>query len=306
MTRLIVRMGLWLVVCSTVVTGCIVLSQRRAFGNIGTIVFTMGGDDYTIYSIKPNGDLGEAFKTYSFPVTFESQFIAAIDCSADGRYFVFYDQYLYRVDAETERLTQMSARPLPVASRSAVSPDGSTIALALVYDEAEVLLITPSDDTAEKLTPNAMHEYAVTWSPDGSKLAFAASEAVEPPIWFAIEIMDVATGEMTIIYETRAIIANLSWSPDGERIVFSMPDGGYWQIFTIAPDGTQLRRLTEGRRDNIQPRWSPDGSLISYSSRSASSTHQLYVIDRDGGIPYLVYGRLRGADVYNQCWLRAE
>ena len=60
------------------------------------------------------------------------------------------------------------------------------------------------------------------------------------------------------------------WSPDGERIAFRSirvdePDATYVvDIYTIAPDGTGLTRVTDGDRTTANPSWSPDGSRLAY------------------------------------------
>ncbi len=62
-----------------------------------------------------------------------------------------------------------------------------------------------------------------------------------------------------------------AWSPDGSEIVFSSTRccatdsslGGY-QLYTIRPDGSGLRRLTEDTASDLYPAWSPDGTHIAY------------------------------------------
>lgn len=53
------------------------------------------------------------------------------------------------------------------------------------------------------------------------------------------------------------------WSPDGERIAFYSDRMESYEIFTIRPDGSDLRQLTDtpGKFMN-DPAWSPDGTQI--------------------------------------------
>jgi serine/threonine protein kinase len=48
------------------------------------------------------------------------------------------------------------------------------------------------------------------------------------------------------------------WSPDGKRIAFFSDRDGSAGSWTIKPDGTDLKRVTDG----VLPIWSPDGSRI--------------------------------------------
>ena len=65
-------------------------------------------------------------------------------------------------------------------------------------------------------------------------------------------------------------------SPDGERIVFTNHGNGLW---VMKPDGDKPHPITF--RDDIDPTWSPDGSMIAFAS-SRSGGRQLYVVDADG------------------------
>lgn len=76
-----------------------------------------------------------------------------------------------------------------------------------------------------------------------------------------------------------------SWSPDGERIAFQFCQA----IFRARIDGTEIRRLTDGRWECYLPAWSPDGNWIAYDSGGA-----IWMILADGGLNYRV-GEAYGA-----------
>lgn len=60
--------------------------------------------------------------------------------------------------------------------------------------------------------------------------------------------------------------ARVSWSPDGSRVaVCAYQDGGF-HLWTMAPDGGGLHRLTSGPWDDRGVSWSPDGTRIAFSS----------------------------------------
>jgi TolB protein len=75
--------------------------------------------------------------------------------------------------------------------------------------------------------------------------------------------------------------------PNG-RIVFG--DFTTGQLYSINPDGTALRQLTQVAAPAIaaQPDWSPDGHQITFWS-DLGGEPRLYVIDRDGGHQRLVF-----------------
>jgi TolB protein len=88
-----------------------------------------------------------------------------------------------------------------------------------------------------------------------------------------------------------------AWSPDGTRIAFvrdtyTKPE--QFAIFTIAPDGSDLRRVTPGGMDVHDPAWSPDGTWIAFQSPPepvAQGEQNIYKIHPDGtGLTQLTRG----------------
>ncbi|MFH5831881.1 amidohydrolase family protein [Halalkalibaculum sp. DA3122] len=70
---------------------------------------------------------------------------------------------------------------------------------------------------------------------------------------------------------------NLDVSPDGDHIVFDL----LGDIFIMPVEGGEARILREGPAYEIQPRFSPDGSQISFTS-DAGGGDNIWVMDRDG------------------------
>jgi TolB protein len=66
-----------------------------------------------------------------------------------------------------------------------------------------------------------------------------------------------------------------------DRIVFSGSNNGHFDVYAINPDGTGLRQLTDGQRNNEDPCWSPDGRYIVFSSDRDGGYH-LYIMNEYG------------------------
>lgn len=69
-----------------------------------------------------------------------------------------------------------------------------------------------------------------------------------------------------------------------ERIVFSSSRLGNFDIYSMHPDGSDRKRLTQFSGNDIWPKWSPDGRKIVYCSKRFGR-HQIYLMNRDGSRP---------------------
>jgi TolB protein len=75
------------------------------------------------------------------------------------------------------------------------------------------------------------------------------------------------------------------------RIAFSVQEGRNKELYVMDWDGEGLLQLTRDRSLALSPAWSPEGSLILFTSYRAGGGPQICVISSTGGKPFLVSGR---------------
>jgi len=127
-------------------------------------------------------------------------------------------------------------------------------------------------------------------SPDGTSLAFKGVANGR----FDLFRVDLATLAVTRITNDTNIEGPAAWSPDGDLLVFERslngfgPPGGppnNFDIYTAAPDGTGLTRLTTVAAAEYGPTWSPDGAQIAFVRPDGSFREDVWIMDRDGSDP---------------------
>ena len=74
-----------------------------------------------------------------------------------------------------------------------------------------------------------------------------------------------------------------TWSPDGQKILFSSDRDGALNIYVMNQDGTNVVRLTTtaAPAQDRFPTWSPDGSKILFESNRSGGS-EIYIMNADG------------------------
>jgi TolB protein len=134
-------------------------------------------------------------------------------------------------------------------------------------------------------------------SPDGKLVAYATMQNLS---WQIRMINTETRRRMPFVNPAASTIATPSFSPDGQRLWFSLANNDYAQIVHTAIDGGGLQRVTSGRSINVSPRVNPrTGAEVLYIS-GRNGPPQLYKMNLDGsGVELLTDGT---GEVANPSW----
>jgi Tol biopolymer transport system component len=169
-----------------------------------------------------------------------------------------FERGVYVISIETQEITQVYAGAVHVAGWS---PDGTEIVVGT--DLSQQVLILGPDRTPRWAVDLGEYPVEIAWSPDGSRIAVGTSSDNTQYTSTALYIVSVETGETNrLLDETET--SRLSWSSDGNRLLFDtidglreggdLPSATLW-IYDV-PSG-ELEQLTDGEAYAGMGTWAP-------------------------------------------------
>ena len=148
------------------------------------------------------------------------------------------------------------------------SPDGQWIAFGYggylqsrKTQGAKIMMVKRDGTNAQDLTDGLPNSGFPSWSPDGKKIVYR--------VWggddWGLRILNVENRSVKVLtteYDNLPF-----WSPDGKLISFTRKhDNNNFDIYTIKPDGSDLRQLTTSPANDAHAFWTDDSKYLMWSS----------------------------------------
>jgi Tol biopolymer transport system component len=177
------------------------------------------------------------------------------------------------------------------------SPDGSRILYAQFVNEHGTLFsVKPDGSDPIQLSPQTLSvidlgffdRVGADWSPDSSRVAFAAFDESSRSAAVALFIVNADGTGLRQIAGSGVGALSAQWSPNGDLIAFtscaSARNCGTPQAWVVHPDGTGLRQVTHpaNRAVFLTPVWSPDSSKLLVNRLDRNEQASLWTVNTDG------------------------
>ena len=102
------------------------------------------------------------------------------------------------------------------------------------------------------------------WDATGRRFAMAALRGGKP-VLVIVDVNEEAS-RTEVPLEELGEVYNPSWSPDGDRLVFSALKGGLSDLFLYSVSTGKVDQLTADAYADLHPAWSPDGHTIALAT----------------------------------------
>ncbi len=221
-------------------------------------------------------------------LTFHTAAIASAAWSPDGSTIA----YTTEVDPENPTALKAGKEDAPrvrVVRRLDYKQDNRGF---LNNTRQQIWLVDVADATRRQLTSAPIDHIGPSWSPDGTKLAVKIPN--RNGMRAQLGLIDVASGETTLVGPFDGNVGCWSWSPDGSRLLIAGDETQTWQLDLFLYDigEASLTRLTDDlafQPDAGFPTVSPPSQPVWIDAQTAIVHGQhrgasgLYQVDVDTG-----------------------
>ncbi|MBI1296578.1 hypothetical protein GC175_16610 [bacterium] len=208
----------------------------------------------------------------------------------------YTDVGLWLVDVDDgSHITLLADFPSPKFQGGAVSADGQKVVYSFGGEfttPAELWMTDTKGSDHRPLSSFGGSFYAITWSPDGEKIAFVGD---------GLMIINADGSNPRTISERFGGERGFMpvWSPDSKTIAFttgSTPEDiakeelnkayrdpfAYSVIYLVDVEtGEERPLLSDGSTGHIDPAWSPDGTQIAFASMRSGNS-EIWLVNADG------------------------
>jgi TolB protein len=95
-------------------------------------------------------------------------------------------------------------------------------------------------------------------------------------------LLNIETGQREVVGNFPGMTFSPRFSPDGQRVIMSLQQGGNSNIFVMDLRSKSTTRLTDAAAIDTAPSYSPDGARICFESDRGGKP-QIYVMPAGGG-----------------------
>ncbi|MGH9714882.1 MAG: DNA-binding protein [Candidatus Acidiferrales bacterium] len=247
------------------------------------IYFVQGSlpDHLDIWRIPSTGGTPERITSHNgrvtYPVLLNRRTLMYLASDPDGS-----GPWLYSMDVE-RHIPHRLSYGLDRYTSLAASADGRRLVLTLARPKKTLWRLRITDSSAKVPVPARISLTTATGSSPRlgpNYLLYVSATDASESIW------KLANETGTELWSGRGaqLLGGPAISPDGQRIAFSVRQGGQTLMYTMQADGANARVVADSLELRGAPAWAPDGQSITSAVNDHGVPH-LFRVPLDGGSP---------------------
>lgn len=194
---------------------------------------------------------------------------------------VFVTAVVSKEDQEIANPPTVQVTATPERERDlAWSPDGKALLFASARGgNLDLFLARPADPEVpwtetfsfpvQRLTSSPEDEHSARFSPDGGRVAFIRGKGE------LVVVGADGSGETVLLRHWDT--PSFDWSPDGRFVAYSVPDmHANSEVFIVPAGGGEPYNVSRHPDEDLDPRWSPDGTRLVWATRRHGATFDLW------------------------------
>jgi TolB protein len=201
--------------------------------------------------------------------------------SPDGQWLVFTSFLRGQPQLFLLKPTEGYLKSLPsvpgVNSSPSFSPEGTKIAFAAGDGGVtNIYLLDLASGDIQRLTSSTAIDTQPAFSPSGRQIVFTSTRSGSPQLY----LMDAEGTNLRRLTFEDSFADEATWAPDGVRLAYTTKVDNRFQI-ALLDLRTGQRTVIPGPGNNESPCFSPDGTLLAFTSDRSGRKH-IYITDAQG------------------------
>ncbi|WP_353062123.1 hypothetical protein RBB77_12500 [Tunturibacter psychrotolerans] len=254
----------------------------------GTLIYFVQGslpDRLDIWRIRSSGGTPEQITSQNgrvtYPIFLDWHTLLYLASDPDGS-----GPWLYSIDVE-RRIPHRLTFGLDRYTSLAASADGRRLVVTLASPKRTLWRLRVADSPAEVSTAVPISlTTSMGFSPrlGPNYLLYVSATGAGESIWKLANGAGTEGGTELWSGPGARVIGGPAVSPDGQRVAFSVRQGGQTLLYVMQADGTNARIVTDTLALQGSPAWDPDGRSITSAADDHGVTH-LFRVPLDGHPP---------------------